>query len=112
GSGGRERGGKGGVVDESVRGAGAILTFAGDLVHTARNRELARAAQAGRWNRTTRRLLLTSSGHIREYLELITEMLDLDGPPPTPMLPPALRGTAAQRAPLAPTRPTCLVRST
>ncbi len=38
-------------------GAGALLTFAGDLVQTARNRELARAAQAGRWNLTTRRLL-------------------------------------------------------
>ncbi len=49
-------------ADRSLRGAGALLTFAGDLVQTARNRELSRAAQAGRWNLTTRRLLLTSSG--------------------------------------------------
>ena len=97
-------------ADQGLRGVGALTTFASDLVQTARNRELSRAAQAGRWNRTTRRLLLTSSGHIRDYLQLLGELLDLDGPPPSPMLPPALRGTPAERARLARTLQSCLVR--
>ena len=97
-------------ADPGLRGVGAFTTFAADLVQTARNRELSRAAQAGRWNRTTRRLLLTTSGHIRDYLQLLGELLDLDGPPPSPRLPPALHGTPAERARLARTLQSCLVR--
>jgi len=85
-------------ADRSLRGASALLTFAGNLVNTARGRELARAAQAGRWNRTTPALLQTSSRHILEYVGLIGELLDLDGPPPMPMVPPALHGTLEERA--------------
>ena len=85
-------------ADRSLRGASAILSFAGDLVNTARGRELARAAQAGRWNRTTPALLQTSSRHILEYVGLSGELLDLDGPPPVPMVPPALHGTQEDRA--------------
>ncbi|HUM13520.1 MAG TPA: patatin-like phospholipase family protein [Myxococcaceae bacterium] len=94
----------------ALRGGGAILTFALDLVQTARNRELSRAAQAGRWNRTTRRLLLTTSGQTRDYLQLLGELLDLEGPPPSPTLPPALHGTPAERARLARTLQSCLLR--
>ncbi|HVP61310.1 MAG TPA: patatin-like phospholipase family protein [Myxococcaceae bacterium] len=97
-------------ADPGLRGIGAIATFAGDLVQTARNRELSRAAQAGRWNRTTRRLLLTTSGHIRDYLTLLAELLDLEGPPPSPALPPALHGTPPERARFARTLQSCLVR--
>lgn len=97
-------------ADRTLRGASSLLTFAGDLVHTARNRELARAAQAGRWNLTTRRLLIASSGQLRDYGALLTELLDLDGPPPTTALPPALHGTTAERARLARTLQSCLVR--
>ena len=79
-------------------------------MQTARNRELSRAAQAGRWNRTTRRLLLTTSGHIRDYLQLLAELLDLEGPPPNRALHPALRGAPEERARLARTLQSCLVR--
>ena len=96
--------------DRSLRGGGALVSLAADLVQTARNRELSRAAQAGRWNLTTRRLLLTTSGHIRDYLQLLGELLDLDGPPPTPVLPPALHGTPAERARFARTLQSCLIR--
>jgi len=97
-------------VDRSLRGGGALLEFAGNLVQTARNRELARAAQAGRWNRTTRNLLLTGAGNLREYSQLLGELLDLDGPPPSAAPPPALRGTPAERARLARTLESCLRR--
>ena len=97
-------------IDRGLRGIGSVGTFLGDLVQTARNRELSRAAQAGRWNRTTRRLLLTASGHIREYLELLGELLDLEGPPPNPTLPPALHGPPAERARFARTLQSCLQR--
>jgi len=97
-------------VDRSLRGIGAIGTFAADLVHTARNRELARAAQAGRWNTTTRRLLLSASGHVRDYLQLIGQLLDLESPPPSQALPPALHGTAEERNRLARTLQSCLLR--
>ena len=96
--------------DRSLRGGAAVISFAGDLVQTARNRELAQAAQAGRWNRTTRRLLLAGSGHIREYLELLWSLLDLDGPPPRAKLPPSLHGTKQERARLARTLQSCVVR--
>ncbi len=96
--------------DRSLRGAGALLTFAGDLVQTARNRELARAAQAGHWNLTTRRLLISSSGQAHDYGVLLAELLDLDGPPPSPALPPALHGTAGERARLSRTLQSCLQR--
>ena len=96
--------------DRTLRGASSLLNFAGDLVQTARNRELARAAQSGRWDLTTRRLLTASSGQIREYGLLLAELLDLDGPPPNPSLPPALHGSAPERARLARTLQSCLVR--
>ena len=97
-------------VDRSLRGIGAIGTFLGDLVTTARNRELSRAAQAGRWNRTTRRLLVASSGQVREYLELIGELVDLDGPPPSVALPPGLHGNQAERIRIGRTLQSCLLR--
>ena len=97
-------------VDRGMKGVGALGTFIGDLVHTARNRELSRAAQAGRWNRTTRRLLLTSSGQVREYDRLVGELVDLDGPPPSVTLPPALHGSAAERVRIGRTLQSCLVR--
>ena len=97
-------------VDRSLRGLGAIGTFLGDLVTTARNRELSRAAQAGRWNRTTRRLLVASSGQVREYLELIGELVDLDGPPPNTALPPGLHGNEAERIRIGRTLQSCLLR--
>ena len=97
-------------VDRSLRGLGAIFTFAGDLVQTARNRELARAAQAGQWNRTTRRLLLSSSGQVREYDQLVGELVDLDSPPPSTALPPGLHGNAAERVRIGRTLQSCLVR--
>jgi len=97
-------------VDRTLRGVGALLTFASDLVYTARNRELSRAAQAGRWNRTTRNLLLTGAGNLREYGRLLGELLDLDGPPPSAAPPPALHGTPAERARLARTLESCLRR--
>jgi predicted acylesterase/phospholipase RssA len=97
-------------VDRSLRGGGAILTFAGDLIHTARNRELARAAQAGGWNRTTRRLLLRGTGQLREYGQLLGELLDLEGPPRSASPPPALHGTPPERARVARILQSCLVR--
>src|SRR5215469_7272227 len=97
-------------VDRGLKGVGALGTFIGDLVQTARNRELSRAAQAGRWNRTTRRLLLTSSGQVREYDQLIGALVDLDGPPPSATLPPALHGTPAERVRIGRTLQSCLVR--
>ncbi|HEY1335649.1 MAG TPA: hypothetical protein VGF31_15405, partial [Myxococcaceae bacterium] len=97
-------------VDRSLRGIGAIGTFVGDLVATARNRELSRAAQAGRWNRTTRRLLVASSGQVREYLELIGELVDLDGPPPSTALPPGFHGNKAERIRIGRTLQSCLLR--
>ena len=97
-------------VDRSLRGIGAIGTFLGDLVTTARNRELSRAAQAGRWNRTTRRLLVASSGQVREYLELIGELVDLDGPPSSVALPPGLHGNQAERIRIGRTLQSCLLR--
>jgi len=97
-------------VDRSLRGIGAIGTFLGDLVQTARNRELYRAAQAGRWNRTTRRILLTSSGQIREYDRLIAELVDPDSPPPSTTLPPGLHGNAAERTRIGRTLQSCLLR--
>jgi len=97
-------------VDRSLRGIGAIGTFLGDLVTTARNRELSRAAQAGRWNRTTRRLLVASSGQVREYLELIGELVDLHGPPPREALPPGLHGNQAERIRIGRTLQSCLLR--
>ena len=97
-------------VDRSLRGIGAIGTFLGDLVTTARNRELSRAAQAGRWNRTTRRLLLLSSGQVREYLALIGELVDLDGPPPSTALPPGFHGNKDERTRIARTLQSCLLR--
>lgn len=97
-------------TDRTLRGAGALAAFVADLVGTARNRELSRAAQAGRWNRTTRTLLFTGSGHIRDYLQLLGQLLDLDGPPPTPALPAALRGSVDERARLGRTLQSCLVR--
>ena len=97
-------------VDRSQRGIGATFTFLGDLIQTARNRELSRAAQAGRWNRTTRRLLLTSAGQIREYDQLIGELVDLDGPPPSTAIPPGLHGNAAERIRIGRTLQSCLVR--
>ena len=97
-------------MDRSLRGVGTIGTFLGDLVQTARNRELSRAAQAGRWNRTTRRLLLTASGHVREYAQLLGELLELESPPPSAGLPPALHGSPAERARFGRTLQSCLIR--
>ena len=97
-------------TDPTLRGAGSLITFLSDLVQTARNRELARAAQLGRWNRTTRRLLLSAAGDIRDYHQLLTELLDLEGPPPSPNLPPALHGLPAERARFARTLQSCILR--
>ena len=59
---------------------------------------------------TTRRLLSPPRARSATTTSCSGELLDLEGPPPSTALPPALHGTPAERARLARTLQSCLVR--
>ena len=97
-------------VQQTTQGFSGVTQFASDLVSTARNRELARAVEAGRWNLTTRSLLQSSARNVLEYLGLLGELVDLDGPPPPATVPPALHASVEERARIGRTIVSCLER--
>jgi predicted acylesterase/phospholipase RssA len=94
----------------SGQGATGVLQLTGDLVATARNRELSRTVESRHWNRTSRNLLRQLALALTDYGALLSQLGNLDAPAARVPPPAAFSGSIAERIRFGRVLQSCLLR--
>jgi predicted acylesterase/phospholipase RssA len=92
------------------QGATGVLQLTGDLVATARNRELSRTVEARHWNRTSRNLLRQLALALVDYGAALAQLGNLDAPAAEMPAPAAFSGSIAERIRFGRVLQSCLLR--